>query len=118
MARILVIDDSSFQRKSICAIINNAGYETEQATNGEDALEKLKDQKYDCIFCDLLMPKLDGIGFLKQVKEIKLDVPVVILSADRQITTKEAVLELGAVQMLNKPPNEEVITELLTEILA
>jgi CheY-like chemotaxis protein len=118
MARVLVIDDSSFQRKSICEIIKSAGYETQQAKNGEDALEQLKDTKFDCIFCDLLMPKLDGIGFLKIVKAQDLETPVVILSADKQSTTRVTVLELGAKKMLNKPPNVDEITSILTEILA
>ena len=62
MAHILVIDDSLFIRKAICAVAKALGHETKEAADGQAGLELVDTQPFDCIVTDLLMPKLDGFG--------------------------------------------------------
>lgn len=118
MGKILVVDDSSFQRKSICGLIESVGYETVQAKNGQEALERLEESEYDCIFCDLLMPVMNGSEFLEELQKQDTHPPVVILTADKQKTSQENVMELGAIKFLNKPPKAEEISETIKELLS
>jgi CheY-like chemotaxis protein len=115
--KILVIDDSSFQRKTICSIIDSVGHETVQASNGADGLAQLENNDFDCIFCDLLMPNMTGNEFLDHVREKNIQTPVVILTADKQQTSMEKALEQGAAKVLNKPPRAEDIESTIQEVV-
>ncbi|MZH03321.1 MAG: response regulator, partial [Nitrospinae bacterium] len=69
MALIQIIEDSSFQRKFISKILEGAGHQVIQAENGKVGLEKLESNDPQVIFCDLLMPELDGFGFLEALRK-------------------------------------------------
>lgn len=113
MAKILVIDDSGFQRKSICSIVKKLGHETFEAINGKEGLKTLEDSRFDFIICDLLMPEVDGFGVLEALKENSDTTPIIILTADRQTTSSARAIDLGALDVLNKPPKAEEIENLL-----
>ncbi len=118
MAKVLVIDDSGFQRKRICAMITSLGHETTQASDGKAALEVLSGESFDCIFCDLLMPGMDGYAFVCEAKKLNMRIPIVILTADKQETTLSRIRELGVVEVLNKPPKENEIQKIIKYILS
>jgi CheY-like chemotaxis protein len=117
MATILVVDDSMFARLNICNMLHSAGHETEEAADGREGLEKAGIVKPDCIISDLLMPELDGIEFLAALKERKLGLPVIILTADIQETKRRQCLELGAAGFAYKPPQKAEILALVDRIL-
>lgn len=117
MAKILVVDDSMFARLNICNMLKSAGYETAEAADGREGLEKVETSKPDCIISDLLMPGLDGIGFLSAMKEKNLGLPVIILTADIQETKRRHCLELGAAGFAYKPPQKREILTLIDGIL-
>jgi two-component system, chemotaxis family, chemotaxis protein CheY len=117
MALILVVEDSSFQRKIITQILEKAGNETLSAENGKQGLEILETHKPDCIFCDLLMPEMDGFAFLEALKEKNIQIPVINLTSDIQDTVKQRCLDLGAKGFLNKPAQESQILETLKSVL-
>ena len=104
---VLVCDDSALMRNLIGRIVDETtGMKVIcKAENGLDLLEKLKTNKPDVILLDIEMPKMTGVQFLKKRKELKIDVPVVILSS---IATEGAAvtmqcLELGASDFITKP---------------
>jgi CheY-like chemotaxis protein len=103
MAKILIIDDSSFQRRSIRKILEVDGHEIQEATNGRQGLEKIPTFTPDCILLDILMPDMNGFKFLKALQEQKSTIPVVVLTADIQDTTCQECLKLGAKQVVHKP---------------
>lgn len=117
MARILIIDDSGLIRTRMAGILHSLGYTTTQAVNGKDGLEKATADSFDCIFTDLLMPELDGFGFLEAMQQQRPEVPVVVVSADIQKTTSDRCKELGAVAILPKPPKPEEVQQILSTIL-
>ncbi len=84
-----------------------------EAVDGRDAIEKLGDEKPDCLVLDLLMREIDGFGVLESILNNELNVPVVVFSADIQDTTKERCFALGAKSFVNKPINEK---DLLAEV--
>ncbi len=116
MAKILVIDDSSFARFRLIQLLKPDGHEFLGAENGAIGFEVAASKKPDCILCDLLMPEVTGFEFLKNMKDKGIDIPVVIITADIQETTKEKALQLGAAAVLNKPPKLSEIRELLNKI--
>ncbi len=117
MARILIADDSFLQRRILGNILKEEGHETIEAVNGKDALEKAGTESPDCILLDLLMPEIDGFGVLESMREKGLNIPVIIFSADIQDTTRAKCYELGVVDFINKPIDDEVMREAVRNAL-
>ena len=107
MALILMVEDSSFQRNRIKAILTEGGYEIIEAVNGKIGLEKAESEKPDCILSDLLMPEMGGVELLSSLKEKGIAIPVIILSSDIQDSAKSRCMDLGAKVFLNKPPKKD-----------
>jgi twitching motility two-component system response regulator PilH len=116
MVKILVTDDSVFQRNIITEILSESGYEYSEAENGLAALDILKSEKPDLILLDLLMPEMDGFHFLEEFNKSGYNIPVIVLTSDIQNTTKKRCMELGAAGFLNKPVEEEEILLLIKEL--
>lgn len=105
--KILIVDDSRFILASVGKTLREHGYNVIEAGNGLEAIEKTGTEKPDCVLLDLLMPGIDGLGVLEKFKTAGLDIPVIILTADIQETTRKKCLESGAAGFLNKPPQAE-----------
>lgn len=114
MARIMIIDDSVVARMSLKSCIpKDAGHEIKEGNDGNVALELYKEFKPDITFMDLTMPGKDGIAALKEIREFDSDAKVIILTADIQRRTIDIVTELGAFEVLKKPPvKDDVQAEL------
>lgn len=106
MATILHVDDSSFSRIQIGKVIKKGGYEIAQADSGKSALELLQTTTPDLIISDILMPDMDGITFLKVLRNQGNTIPIIMVTADVQKDTEAICLTLGAAAVFNKPPNE------------
>lgn len=105
--KILVVDDSALMRRIVCDIIalDDRFCVQDMAANGVEAVALLKQNTYDAVILDVVMPKLDGIGVLMQIKELGIDTTVVMYSTattEGAATTIKA-LELGAVDFIHKP---------------
>ncbi|MCJ8347130.1 response regulator [bacterium] len=103
---ILVIDDSNLSRKKVSSLISD-DYHVIQASTAKMALQLINHSKPDCIFCDLLMPEMDGYEFLKKLSESESKIPCTIITADIQKQTYIACIDLGASYILNKPPKKK-----------
>lgn len=105
MIKILIVDDSNFSQKitsnTLKKFLDNA--EMYFADNGYDGFEKYKEIKPDYTFVDLLMPKLDGKGLIKLIKEYESDAKIIVVSADVQRSVKKEIEEMGVMAFLNKP---------------
>ncbi len=117
MVKILVVDDSAFSRKIIVKILTKNGFETEQAVDGLDCIAKVPEYNPDCILLDLLMPNMDGQGVLQHIRKTNQTLPIIVLSADIQVTTREECLGYGANAFINKPPKEEKLIPVINEVL-
>ncbi len=117
MPRILVVDDSLFQRNQVKRILQEGGFETFEAKHGQEALEILKEDTPDLICLDLLMPELDGFGVLENLQTSNNTIPVVVLTADIQETQKQKCLELGAKGFLNKPAKPQELNQVIHDLL-
>lgn len=104
MKKILIIDDSRFTRVNLSNFLKQHDYEIVEAENGVFGLKAIQEHKPDCIISDLLMPEMDGYSFLEHLKKEEISIPVIIITADIQETTKKKIMQSGAVGIINKPP--------------
>ena len=102
MARILIVEDAKLTRRMLSKILRQEGHEVLEASGGLQGLELAMIHSPDCIFLDLLMPDLDGLEFLQILRDECLKIPVVVITADIQETTREECLKLGAVAVMRK----------------
>lgn len=107
MAKILIIEDESAIRRVLVKILSeeNNTYLVEEAEDGLVGMEKIKDDEYDLVLCDIKMPKMDGIEVLEAIRKIKPEVPVVMLSGHGDLDTAVNTMKLGAFDYISKPPD-------------
>lgn len=109
MKTILVIDDAATVRMYHRNILQAAGYETDEAINGIEALEKALQKPYDLYLVDVNMPKMDGYGFLKELRSQDiLQAPAIMVSTESGKNDQVLAYNAGANLYLIKPvkPNE------------
>ena len=100
--KLLIVDDEKLIREVIEEYAKNEGYETTQAENGEIAFNIILNENIDLVILDIMMPRLDGLAFLKEMKKIK-DIPVIILSARNEEYDKLMGFDLQADDYMTKP---------------
>ena len=116
MKKILIADDSFYQRKVLGDMATDLGYSFDQVASGEELLEVL-DETIDCIFLDLLMTGISGIEVLEKLRERSDVPPIIIISADVQKARKDECMELGAAAFINKSVSKEELENALNDIL-
>lgn len=102
--RILLVDDEPLILKGLKFALEQDGYETESAEDGETALEKILKGGYDLVLLDVMLPKMSGIEVCQAVRE-KSDVPIIMLTAKGEDMDKILGLEYGADDYMTKPFN-------------
>ena len=103
MTKILVIDDERSIRNSMKDILQYEGYEVVLAENGMEGLVSVKSEKPDVVFCDIKMPKMEGIEVLERIKEFSADTPVIMISGHGTIDTAIEAIRKGAYAFIEKP---------------
>ena len=86
MSRILIIEDEASIRRVLTKILSeeNDSYQVEEAEDGVIGFEKITQYDYDLVLCDIKMPKMDGVEVLQEVKKIKPEIPIVMISAQTE----------------------------------
>ncbi len=102
-AHILIVDDESYIRRTLKSVLENEPYEVDEAIDGVDCLTKIKQKKYDVIFLDIKMPRLDGLEALEKVQELSPESSVVMISGHGSIETAVESVRKGAFDFLQKP---------------
>jgi two-component system chemotaxis response regulator CheY len=102
---VMIVDDAPSVRQVVGMALKGAGYEVVEARDGKDGVAKLDGRKVNLVICDLNMPNLDGIGFLKQIKtmEVYRFTPVIMLTTESADDKKMAAKAAGARAWLTKP---------------
>ena len=102
---ILVVDDEVSIRRTLREILEYEGYELEEAEDGEAALERIRNQRYDLVLMDVKMPKMDGMEVLQVIADELPELPVVMISGHGTIETAVEATKLGAYDFIEKPPD-------------
>jgi two-component system chemotaxis response regulator CheY len=117
---ILIVDDSKTVRNLVAFIMKKEGFKVTAAEDGLDGLEKLySEQKIDLIISDINMPRMDGITFIKTVREQDAyrDIPIVVLSTEGQENDIQKGLSIGANLYLVKPAQPEMMVKNIKMLL-
>lgn len=118
MADFVVIDDSDFQRRVVCKVVKNEGHTLHEGANGLQGLFRIATYWPDCILVDLVMPRVDGFGVLAAIQKNNIDIPVIVITADVQDTTRQQCKDLGAYAFINKPINESEVVATIRKVLS
>ncbi len=102
MPRILIVDDEQYIRELVRKYANFEGHETDEAENGMIAVKMLKDNHFDLVVMDVMMPELDGFSAVKEIRKFS-DVPVIMLSARSEEYDKLYGFDLGIDDYVTKP---------------
>jgi two-component system, NtrC family, nitrogen regulation response regulator NtrX len=107
MPKILIIEDEAAIRRVLTKILSeeNDTYQVEEAEDGLSGVEKIKNEDYDLVLCDIKMPKMDGVEVLEAVKKIKPEIPMVMISGHGDLETAVNTMRLGAFDYISKPPD-------------
>ncbi|MDV6169840.1 sigma-54 dependent transcriptional regulator [Flavobacterium sp. DG1-102-2] len=107
MSKILIIEDEAAIRRVLGKILSEESdtYKVEEAEDGLQGLEKIKNEDYDLVLCDIKMPKMDGVEVLEAVKKFKPEIPFVMISGHGDLETAITTMRLGAFDYISKPPD-------------
>jgi len=116
-ARILVVDDEPELRILLSQVLENAGYDIKEASDGEEAIQLLKKEKYDLTLLDIQMPILDGIKVLKYIKDHSLGTKAIMLTGYADLKHAMEAKEYGAKDFIGKPYKIEDIIATVERVL-
>lgn len=107
MARILLVDDDEMVRDLLSLRLETKGFETEQAYDGRTGLEMVQSERFHLVVLDLLMPQLDGLGFLQAAKSLADPPPILVLSATKVDEVRLPRAPGQRVELLRKPASAD-----------
>lgn len=112
--RVLLAEDDAELGRAYQRILARSGFQVDIAENGRDALENLTKAHYSAVVSDVAMPEMDGIEFLRAVRAVNLDLPVILVTAAPDVSTAAAGVQYGAFRYLVKPISPDVLTGAVT----
>lgn len=116
MATIMIVDDSAYARRVHRAILERAGHTVIEADTGTTAIERFSLEQPDIVLLDLSMEDIGGIDVLRTLRALNSDARVIVVSADVQRSTEQAVLEGGASRFLHKPANANELVSAIADL--
>lgn len=116
---VLTVDDSPSIRRMIAMTLSEAGYAVVEACDGRDGLAKATSQTVDAIITDQNMPELDGLGFIRALRQHPMGrgVPVIVLSTDSAEDLKAQAREAGALGWMVKPFTQDKLLAVIKKVL-
>ncbi len=114
---ILIVDDSPVSRKILRSCLpQDREFKVTEAGDGGAAIQRFREHQPDVTFLDLTMPRVSGLECLAELKALQREAVVVVLTADIQAGVRSRALELGAAEVLQKPPSREAIAAVLARV--
>lgn len=119
MHSILAVDDSASMRKMVSFTLSGAGYHVVEAVDGQDAYEKAQAQDFHLVLTDQNMPRLDGLGLTKKLREHPnfKTTPILILTTESSDEMKQAGRAAGATGWLVKPFDPNRLIEIIQKVI-
>jgi len=112
-AWVLLVDDEPELLRGVCRGLKQQGYNVTEARNGEEAVGHLSRRSFDVVVSDIVMPGMDGIQLLRQIRQHDLHVPVVLMTGAPAVSTAVQALEYGAFHYLTKPVDLEALDQVV-----
>lgn len=117
--KILVVDDEPYIIRSLTFVLKKEGYDVSSATNGEEALARVRESKPNLMFLDVMMPKKNGYEVCQEMKSDPSlsDIHIIMLTAKGQETDREKGLSSGADEFMTKPFSPMKVVERVRELV-
>lgn len=117
--KMLTVDDSPSVRKLVKFTLKAKGFQVSSASDGEEALDLIKQEDFDAIILDINMPRMNGLEFLKHIKENDqyASIPVIMLTTEGQDDDKDKAVSLGATAYMVKPFKPTQLLTLIEKIV-
>lgn len=116
-ARVLVVDDEARIRELLVETLEAIGYQTDGASGGGEALDKLRAEKYDLVISDIIMPKMSGLELLNHIQKRHPSIPVVMITGNAYKEIADTAQKAGAAAFLPKPFRISHIEQVMEEAL-
>lgn len=116
MFLVLIVDDIQFERRRISEVVKREGLAFAEASNGAEALVLIERFKPHLILTDLMMPEMDGLELLRELRRCSSDIPTAVITSDAQKGTRRECLELGALDVLVKPWREDDLARIVRSV--
>lgn len=117
-AKILIVDDSGLARRMTRQYLEELGHSVEEAIDGPQALERYVLNRHNVVVLDMVMHGMYGLEVLTKLRELNPDLPVIVVTADIQKSTRDQVKEAGAAAIINKPLQRDELAAVLGKVLA
>jgi len=114
--KVMIIDDEESMRHMLSVILKREGYDPVAYAEAEKALSGLDADDFDFVLCDIKMPGMDGLKFLKALQEKKREQTVIMMSAYGTVDTAVAAIKFGAADYLTKPVNLDSFIKVVRSI--
>ncbi|MDR4505998.1 MAG: sigma-54 dependent transcriptional regulator [Candidatus Scalindua sp.] len=114
--KILVVDDDVALSDMCKELLNNRGYDVEAVYSGEDALKKVKEDNYSIVITDLMMPGIDGIELMKNIKLLNDRIDVIVMTSYATVSNAVKAMKLGASDYITKPFKRDELTLIIDKI--
>ena len=116
-ASILVVDDEENAREGLSKILSKEGYRVETASNGKEAIDNLKRQRYDLVITDMRMPLMDGFEVLREIKKMDENIGVIMITAYGEVESYLEAMNMGAFEYINKPVRVNELKRVIAKVL-
>ncbi len=112
---VLVVDDEPDMGEMLTRLLYSQGYLTDIANSGKEAVQKVCEGNVDFVLLDIMMPGMNGIETLRQIKAIRSEIPVVMITAYATLKTAQEAMNLGAYDYITKPFNLDCIRDVIKQ---
>ncbi len=103
MFKILVVEDDKELNRTVCSYLNHSGYEATGCLGAEDAYDAMYDTMFDLIVSDIMMPRIDGFEFVKTVRSLNEEIPILFMTARDDFASKQRGFRVGIDDYMTKP---------------
>lgn len=117
MTKIMVVDDAAFMRSMLRRILEDEGYEVQEAQDGDVAIKKYSESKFDLVTMDIVMPKVDGVTAVKEIMRIDPEARIIMITALAHKTLVLRALRAGARDFIVKPFDSAAVIEAVKNTL-
>lgn len=117
MTKILVVDDAAFMRTMLKRILEDEGFEVQEAQDGDVAVKKYQESKFDLVTMDIVMPNMDGVTAVKEIIKFDPDAKIIMITALAHKTLVLRALRAGARDFIVKPFDSAAVIEAVNNTL-